>query len=1115
MIQRYLRTIFCLSFLVASLELYAQKMIKPFEDYSKCMTGFLKPTGDTLYHAQFEGVQEFLLNNHDSKKAWIVRFSDKVGCIDENGKWLVECNYRSVFFHLNERVFVVRNNNGYGVLNSAGSVLLPCNYQNAEIYDRDQFSYIKTTQNGLNGAFDLNGKEIVPEGSYFNRYYLKSLDSSTAPKVYYVFNKTVEGKNISGIRNENGDAVVADQRNQLYFIHFHEQVLEDEQVLLVENDKGYHALTDLKGKLLTDYFPDPELNIEPIPSLKPGSNSIHYTHARLENHRRADEIRLLNIKTKKQSEVYDRIYPYGDYFIAFRKEKQFLLDADLNVRCEPSGKHVLLSFDSYSNDLLETEYFNVFFAWGEETRVFSDSRKFYELADEVLILAKKKHVSRNEKKHDIGSKFTYQILQPKTGEISDKKYSEVYRAASNNGIFIWAMNPGEKDSLLVDIYSFEGNYLRSLTFSAVHGKQIKEELSKYRSEEEGKLLDQSFWVSSGGGKYKGIHHSGMVLTGNNFEENAELVYSDNKSRHIIRERSYGSDFKYYDQNHDPLYIDEYYSDTINLNHQGYYMYTIFPDEENGYSTAKKKADALGLKIGGLVLDREFNIICDSAMRNIYVSQQSVLNVKEKNLYMFQIGEYMYVYTEGKLKALDSTMFKDSKSVNQVPDSHYRVDASGKLYFEPEKPKPPKPTTNSIYRFTYVLNSGTLTISDEYNLVNVIPDVETYVYEYEQTVWVQMKGNKQGLLNAKTGKWMFKPTYEEIKEVKQYIGDRNVFWARNTKENDGKWFPMNASGKVLAKPIFDQPFHIPYAEKSWSFNSYGKIGIIDSNFKVLVSPTFDKQIYTGNFPVYFKDNQPYLVFKNGKVMEIKKDISDCFLNKGKLFLYNDSIEVYSDEGTVLVPPMPIEKAMKSYNLCNLFFFPSKQKLTLPYTYNSEVFCASNDLAMRYYSNHVIIEEALTRTKAPNELQYTPSTVGFYQAAQCKIEPLWISKNICVERVYGKCFPESARANRNTSHDCGYRVYKISKDTCIQLGLEDLIKTDEVSVAKLNQLIRDEIQRKQSFGLVCSDMDGAVEEFKQHFSLDHQYLYLTNYSLNESLALKLLTIKDILGNPEWFN
>ena len=83
----------------------------------------------------------------------------------------------------------------------------------------------------------------------------------------------------------------------------------------------------------------------------------------------------------------------------------------------------------------------------------------------------------------------------------------------------------------------------------------------------------------------------------------------------------------------------------------------------------------------------------------------------------------------------------------------------------------------------------------------------------------------------------------------------------------------------------------------------------------------------------------------------------------------------------------------------------------------------------------------------------------------------------------------------------------------MTLGDLL-TDEAS-KKLDDMIRAKIQKRQSLGLVCADMEGAIAELKLNFSVDQHYLFLTNEKLRENITLPLKDLKDILRNPEWFN
>lgn len=1080
--------------LFASPRLQAQ--IKPFEDYSKCMTGFLKYSGDTLYKAQFENVQPLYGFIREGKlvNAWMVEFSGRKGCIDESGMWIFECEYTDLNYDHSSQLFFAKKNDGAGVFKSNGEVVLPCQFDDVKL-QTGYFNYFETEHEGMDRAYNMDGKAITPECDYVELQFLWSIDSAGKWKAYFVCHKSENGKSFNCVNDETGKEIPFPGLTGLEMLFFEGQVAEDELIFLVSNDNDEIALADKNGKNITRFF-GPEVELYPIQLIEPGSRFITYRYALVNSYVKDEEKTIiLNLKTGAESEVYDEVLPFGDYFVAYRKKEALVLDKDFNLLFRTSTKYkTLTSFDiEGSNNLHPIEGFTSISPWVDGSRRFLGSQKAQDQCDEVIILKTEEFKSGKDKKTHSLAKSTYQIIQTKTGKLVEKKYDDVRRAINKDGVYLWAMNQSKnKDSISVDIFSYDGVFQRSVLFTEDQRHDIKKQLaySRYYSDQN----DQAIWISDDSGKYKAVGHNGASITPFAFERISRVIFSTN-DKWVFCEGNYEEGI-YYNELHEPLFNGEQVTDLKPFN-----------DRRNFFVATDKL---------GYLLNERFEIIEDSLSWFQFQYSKDVLKIPETNFPTFQKNGFCYACINGKILLLDSTVFLHPQKYNQLHPSSFKIEANGKFYI-PEK-KTDVRENDIIGNLVLVLNSGTLTITDKSTskVVNVIRDVERFLYDHKQSVMVELTSHKQGLLDYKTGKWCVEPKYTEVKDLTaSYQQNASFFWAREEGKNDGKWFPMDVNGKLLAPAIFDEAITRPSKNYNMPFKSYGKIGLINENFKIVAQPIFDKSVFQDNIRAYFKDDKPYLVFPNGKMMEIKHPISDAYVSKNFLFLYNDSIEVISNEGTVLLPAMPLEKAMKTYLLAEYLYLPPKNKRTFPYISNDHVFCAPTDLAMRYYSNHVFIDDIRGSMKEVKDLATPrPMSLSYTFRIQCDVEPTWISKNLCSERVHGKCFPESAYKRQDFDSGSGYRVYKIMKDTCIQLRLEDLIKDDVVATQKLDDLIRIEIQKKQSFGLVCADMEGAIAAFKSDFSVDQQYLFMRNQGLTEYLAIPIRDLKDILRNPEWF-
>jgi len=1084
---------------------HSSAQIRPFEDYTKCQAGFLKANGDTLYSGQFESVEEFSITDsvkpNKQKKAWVVVFQDKRGCIDENGKWILECNYGELKYYPGYELFWIRLNSKYGLMKADGDTLF------SPIYDRVQFQYlnnvttIRTSLNGREAVYTITGLPVISEKMDLRSHIYESKEAKGKTKVFYSYKLDNGTTGLAGVSAENGNEILPPIYRKIDFLVDERNTAEDVVFFAVQDTLSRHALFDETGKQRSGFYTGKRVSILPVHNIAVVSGAPKYKFAMIyeydrNNHKTAF---ILDLKTAKETIKYEEVFPCQDYFVCSTKKSLIVLDSSLQVIVElPRASSLLCSYKFTSDNLYHLENEQCNRRLYEEIKTYNVPKDFVNRTGKLLIVEEYQKPSTEERKNGFKYHLAYRVICPGNKTLYPNYYDKIHRLVSKESIFYWGINANTDGTLDVDVFSDSGYLLRSLHFGSTEALTVLEQLKVRFEFDNYKNSEPVFFVFNTSGKYRAIHHNGIVMTDYVFsvKPRFEKQISDLKSVFSVEKQK---KIHFLTEAGKPLFESD----------RGYDRITRLEGNQ-GYSLDFRNAVTL--------VNNDFELIADSIVSLKDFKPPHNLNVPENPVYTGKVGKQYYLLTDGKWQKLDSTFFKNPRIVNQPKQTAFTVDSKGIEYVF-HLDDDPVPVERVIGWLRCVLFHDTLTISrySDRKVVNVIEHVSSIQSESERNILIRMVDGHQGMLDAETGLWRIKPEYKEIQSEPSYSEYKDFYWVRKEEESNGKWFVIDAQGKRITEAIFDEPTYLTKEKPLMHFKSNGKYGFMNQNFQVKIQPTYDAVVQHQNITVYMKDKKPYLVFTTGKAMEIKHDISDFFVDKNYLFLFNNSLEIVSNDGNVLVPAMPLQKAMTSYALVNYFMVPSKNtKQTFPTIDNFKVFTSNTDFATRYYSNHVIVDEAMAHLKKLKLIGVPPPSSYSYAVRKiCKIEPVYLSKYICSERVYGDCFPESRTKSHNFKGGCGYRVYHISKDTCVQLKLEDLLKDDESSRKKLDELILAEIQKKQSLGMVCADLNWAINVFKMNFEVVKDELFFYNETLEETIVLKLINLKGILRHPEWFN
>ncbi|MFT7614652.1 MAG: hypothetical protein ACI9J3_003635, partial [Parvicellaceae bacterium] len=163
-------------------------IIKPFEDYTKCYTGFINGLGDTIHQAKFDLVKQLRLFN---KWHYLVRQDMKWGLLDHKGNQLIECKYETLLYQN------LPNQWQYGQVSKYASE--KCQ---RSIANRGFFPMFSVWQNGKCGIVDYKD-QIKVALKYLNVTPSIWLDSSWRPTlVFYTQSEPLTHRNYNNFTQQ-------------------------------------------------------------------------------------------------------------------------------------------------------------------------------------------------------------------------------------------------------------------------------------------------------------------------------------------------------------------------------------------------------------------------------------------------------------------------------------------------------------------------------------------------------------------------------------------------------------------------------------------------------------------------------------------------------------------------------------------------------------------------------------------------------------------------------------------------------------------------------------------------------------------------------------------------
>ncbi len=1081
----YLKRFLFFLLLIVSGSSFCQGKIRPFEDYSKCQTGFLRNNRDTLFPAKFEDLKEVRFptyvgeNPFVEKTGWIISENGKFGCLSDRGTWILPCEYESLVFDNLPSQFIAKQNGKYGMI-SRDTVRIPFEYDRIypEIAENTFFSAVFAQKNGLIGLYSCNGKEIVPVRYTAIRRVLGSDHWGNGKNPFIV-----EKDDRVGLVSSTGKELISPGYNEITL--FHEYLFENtENLFRVEDEAGMFSVFTESGKQLLPFRKE---YIEPAYTLRSVQErrTVDFALCRDSLERQ----QFVYLRTGKESGWYDGLKLVGDYVLTYSNKDWSVLDTNFNVVYETKRPTDALYYFEYENRLAEAYSFPGHDEQEELSMYDKSLRNCYGKSFVPAIFAIRREIplgKRQQQKLDRSSLTYYGLINLQTGQQSPIVYSDIIRIGSSQGIYYWAISredeyPNEENT--IDVYDSSGVFIHTICLDRYEHNAMQE----YTRDVGSRYTYNPLFIAQNEEQKYGVRLlSGKKITPYVLDFEPYLFHSitDTTGIYAIAAEN-GRTFT--DFTGKPLLGGRTFD----------YDYGDYPHHYwlwNG--------EMLSLQYNGLytlvspTLDQILLDSCSSPHLT------EVSSLKEKSQHIFAVkGDYVYMFSNGSFRKLDATFFESPSERNSLWNKLF-IDSEGKIIREEKKIEQPK--TTLVDRIYLTLEGSQLIVEDlKHKRIQVIPNIKRF-YGERRCVTVSTLDKKEGILDAFTGQWIITPKYQELRLLSEHRLD--AFWA-----NDGgtAWMIVDPKGGRVTDVEFDQTFSIETFTTWTYFRSNKHLGVISSGLEIIAPPIYDRVLTIAGKTVLQKDKEFFLMDRaSGRPFPtpITHDMVRTDFSNAHLFLFGDQIEILSLNGEVLLPPTKIAYAIENLNLSS-YLLMKRENRKLPYISENQIVCADTCNALRIQNNKRVIEDAREHIVPLQQLVYASGQKS--TTPKCTLTPIFVSKYIYSDVVEGAwCFTET------TNQKKAYRSYFVGNDQFVRMNLADLFIAESNYEQRLDSFMERQIQINQYFGPTCADIPRAIAEFKKNFYVNGSYLFFELFSPASTMRIPLNEFRDVLKHPEYF-
>lgn len=1090
--------------LFTSLPLFAQ-VIKPFEDYSKCMTGFLNEKGDTVFPAQFESTSYCIhrdsYKNRDST-TWIVNFHGRYGYLDSKGAWIFKPEYSRLEMW-GDNYFFVEKNTKCGILSAKGKFILPIEYDSINPYPwlsaGDQAVYL-VKKNNLMGVCNARFELFIPmmyDSLFIYDYRVPGRNGRS--KLFYV-----EGNNTSQMYDSLGKPLLPFNYKEIKpFYSTYDAIFSDNILFGVKNEKNQYSVVDSYGKEL---LPWSNNEFEPVTT---GCDVLDERPASFVK-QTFDKgmIQLTKLSSGVKSERFTSMNPLGDFLVLRTNEKWRIVDTNFKtVFNQPNPKTELCAFFGNGGGFGDTRYkrLDYFDLSMNDYYTMTYGESFVMPLVVVLENYGEKigeHLQYGKTVTDYKKRFG--LLHLKTKAQSPVKYDKIMNFGGGGKTFYWAVYPDTSSSstdtsklFLVDIYDTDIKLLRTISISETENNRLyyyskdytggnitvfnRAELTVFRDT----TLNQIRWID--GTKPPVADFEFPIV---------QLVLRKDSTGFVkIVDKSTGKFYiKSIQGTPSPFDGKEYISFTYNL-------YT-------SNSISSEKLTILETANDLTFVDNDFNIVLDSCSFMIPRGRnpEGYVEYVPARVTVVRKG-WVYGFIKDRFVILDSTIFPHQSAKFWISDKGY-VDKTGRFYEQ----KPP------IFCGYYLgsISNDTLVLENRKKAeVLRFPNIKT-VSDYDRAFLVTSTGNKVGLISSFDGSWLVNPQYDSI----YHAGEFECFLVKDNKKNPEKWLLINQKGKRLTQPIFDTTFYFDEYIDFVYAKSNGKIGTFSTkSYKWMTKPMYDAKAFLSHElgMLFTKDDYVFVDWETGKSFGVEHDSVLFYVNDWYskfVFIQDGMIEIRDIKGKKILPRTPIEEALANDDIIK-FDSPKYSKGTIEYL-KENPFQAENVKALRRRFKQIELETYRTYCHPKDSMFLYRYGLSPTYDNYCSREPLGYSTKLYSERIKGNCPGRDSTPCLENYEQVNYLNFRISNDSLIEIKqLSELFLPNSGWESRLDAQIAKAIQQDQIFGLSCTDIPAAIKQFKLNFTMIAEGLifYTCDYQ-DFHLFVPLDEMKDCLRWPEMF-
>jgi hypothetical protein len=1010
------------------------------------------------------------LSNNYNKKPIIAKKDGKFGIIDKDDSILLPFVYDSLFCE-NPGSIIYSLNGKFGVYSASFETIIPANYDKISncagpkeghdtygLFYSDVFFYV--TKNGLNGMYKANEGEKIPCIYHSIHPVWAILNKDVQIIDYYMFtlgdSKTKSGATPYGYLNEAGLEITPPMDEYMGMVYFHKK------------ERGHFA--------------------------------AKYIIARSDK-----GMWVYNMADGQKSDVFKGIYqmPGG---IAFVSDNNWgLLDSNLQI-----GK-------TYKKNWPESSQYNrENFPVLNEVHSSSDNASaFQENWYKHGLIPLTIHKQGEDKKE--GYEITkHGLFNPKSGKTIQPVYDHVFPKAVNGELFTWMIEFNKDYSITkIDIYNDKFKRIKRLnTIAHIMSDELDETSMVLVKNDSDKIGGLSF-----SGETILPFEYGWVERKKGF---LKSEYTDNESFYLLRTAKKVGLF----DSHGKQLIPCQYK-WIALNNNG----TITINEDD-----KLQLLSNNLTVIFKNFDRTFSgYRVDS--NNLYIPQ---IDYPQRNQYTdyFIKDSVIYSYNNGSVNRVDSTKIKFTAEyciLKAVWNMQFLIDKTGKIKIDK------KGYNIEETEHGYFVSHG---------------KKNWFKYDKHGDLIEQSKAPKK--TSYYSGGYKPKPSNDWNNGYYGIKTDEAVFYWKGAAN---RWTLIDS----LKKQHYDFTFAYPvfnWHGNSAVFQSQGKFGAFGKDMNIILEPKYDFIYQHGELFLY-KLNEKWGVYSrhsDSLISPIYDEITAATFNNNFMVFKDNKMGVFNSALETVLPLTDTTKIIEDHNLAELIGIPSSNgfntglpnlsgfyvSLMVNNKHNNyTVFAQTDEIDFYRKLNNIHFVEA-AHTYSTNNMILEVSNCDVPKALKHKNYQAnrkhRLNKTQAIKQRYTVLHNDNYYAedlstvysslyvfSKSQEWDCGNYIstdsvrhsfdnYQIINNELVPITLFDVLKDDQNSREKLDNLLLEELNKTQYLGPGCAILDFYLKQMTEDYSLNETgiYFYLSlNGDYSHNLFLSYESLTSLLRFPNYFD